>query len=136
MSRAASIVERYTALMEKSSKYRNPIPAKGPGNPYHGKGGMFVSADDAVLASKHPNPLKKTGAPVRFNIKGWKENEKSGEHTPKFGGNAKLPAGPNMCGRAARRAGLDIRCHDGKVMGGHAKLKAAADKSRKAKANK
>lgn len=132
MSRAASIVGRYAELSEKSSKYRNPIPAKGPGNPYHGPGGKFVAADDAVIASKHPNPLNKKGAPVRFNIKGWKKND-DGEHTPKFGGNAKLPAGPSICGRAARRQGLDIRCHDGKVMGGHAKLKDAAEKTRKGK---
>jgi len=131
MSRAASILGRYAELSEKSSNYRNPIPAKGPGNPYHGADGKFSSPDDAVLASKYPNPLNKKGAPVRFPLKGWKE--KDGEHIPKFGGTGKMPAGPNACGRTARRQGLDIRCHDGKVQGGHSKLKQAADKTRKAK---
>lgn len=131
MSRAANIIGYYAELSEKKGNYRNPIPAKGPGNPYHGPSGQFVAADKAVLASKYPNPVKKTGAPVRFPLKGWKE--KDGVHNPKFGGNAKMPAGPNVCGRKAREQGLDIRCHDGKVMGGHAKLKAAAEKSRTAR---
>ncbi len=131
MTRASSIVERYGALLEKSTKHINPTPSNGVGNPYHGKGGKFVTASKAVIASKRTNALK-ANSQQRVKVDGWKDNEKLGGKTAKLKP-TKSPAGPQVCGRAARKQGLDIRCHDGKVMAGHAKLKAAADNRRKAK---
>ncbi|MCP4528610.1 MAG: hypothetical protein GY833_22250 [Aestuariibacter sp.] len=131
MTRASSIVERYQELVEKSTKHINPVPSNGVGNPYHGKGGKFVSADKAVTASKRTNALK-AGSQQRVKVDGWKDNERMGGKTAKIKP-TKSPAGPQICGRAARKKGLDIRCHDGKVMAGHAKLKAAADSKRKKK---
>lgn len=131
MTRASSIVERYQVLVEKSAKHINPTPSNGVGNPYHGTDGKFVAADDAVIASKRTNALK-ANSQQRLKVDGWKDNERMGGKTAKVKP-TKSPAGPQICGRAARKQGLDIRCHDGKVMAGQSKLKAAADKRRKAK---
>lgn len=128
MSRSANLISRFTELSEKKGKkYANPVKGNGPGNPYHDLSGQFVAADDATIAAKYTDSLKKSGEPSRLQIKGWKKDKDSGKMEPKIG----LPTsagGPNVCGRTARKQGLDIRCSDGKVMGGKAKLKAKAQK--------
>ncbi len=131
MTRASSIVERYSALLEKSTKHINPTPSNGVGNPYHGKDGKFSAPSKAAVASKRTNALK-ANSQFRVKVDGWKDNERAGGKTAKIKP-ANSPAGPQICGRAARKKGLDIRCHDGKVMAGQSKLKAAADKRRKDK---
>ncbi|MDK1290105.1 hypothetical protein [Pseudoalteromonas umbrosa] len=135
MDRAISIVERYTELLERASTHKNPTPSNGVGNPYHGKNGRFVSAANAVVASKRPNALRRSAPPQRFRIDGWKD-EPASDKNPKGLKIAKLkpangPAGPQVCGRSARAIGLDIRCHDGKVMAGHTALGRAAATSRR-----